>query len=101
MIYYHDDSKLRGEEMETAQLIIQGIQQLGFPIAVAILAFWYIKYREDKNDQRLYDLREAYENEQREIRSMHRDETAKLTEAINNNTLVITKLYERLSDDVK
>ena len=87
--------------METAQLIIQGIQQLGFPIAVAIMAFWYIKYREDKNDQRLYDLREAYENEQRETRNMHRDEAAKLTEAINNNTMVITKLYERLSDDGK
>ena len=87
--------------METAQLIISGIQQLGFPVAVAILAFWYIKYREDKNDQRLFNLRESYENEQRETRSMHREETAKLTEAINNNTMVITKLYERLVDDGK
>lgn len=87
--------------METAQLIIQGIQQLGFPIAVAILAFWYIKYREDKNDQRLYDLKNSYENEQRETRALHREETAKLTEAINNNSMIITKLYERLADDEK
>lgn len=84
--------------METLQLILQLIQQLGFPVAVAILAFWYIKYREDKNDERMEKLRESYENEQRETRQMHREETAKLTEAINNNTLIITKLYERLGE---
>lgn len=85
--------------METLQLILQLVQQLGFPVAVAILAFWYIKYREDKNDERMEKLRESYENEQRETRQMHRDETAKLTEAINNNTLIITKLYERLGQE--
>lgn len=84
--------------METLQLILQLIQQLGFPVAVAILAFWYIKYREDKNDERMEKLRESYENEQRETRQVHSNETAKLTEAINNNTLVITKLYERLAE---
>ena len=84
--------------METLQLILQLIQQLGFPVAVAILAFWYIKYREDKNDERMEKLRQSYENEQRETRQMHREETAKLTEAINNNTLIITKLYERLGE---
>lgn len=85
--------------MESLQLILQLIQQLGFPVAVAILAFWYIKYREDKNDERMDKLRESHENEQRETRQMHRDETAKLTEAINNNTLIITKLYERLKQE--
>ena len=87
--------------METVNLIISLVQQLGFPVAVAILAFWYIKYREDKNDERLEKVRESYEVEQRETRQMHREETAKLTEAINNNTLIITKLYERLGDDGK
>ena len=87
--------------METVNLIISLVQQLGFPVAVAILAFWYIKYREDKNDERLEKVRESYEAEQRETRQMHREETAKLTEAINNNTLIITKLYERLGDDGK
>ena len=87
--------------METANLIISVIQQLGFPVAVAILAFWYIKYREDKNDEKMEHLRESYEQEQRETRQLHKDETMKLTEAINNNTLIITKLYERLGDDGK
>lgn len=87
--------------METLELVIQLVQQLGFPIAVAVLAFWYIKYREDRNDERLEKLRESYESEQRETRTLHREETEKLTEAINNNTLIITKLYERIADDGK
>ena len=85
------------EEVITA--IVQIVQQLGFPIAVAILAFWYIKYREDKNDNRMETLRASYEAEIKENREMHRDETAKLTEAINNNTLIITQLYERMAAD--
>ena len=87
--------------METLNLIISLVQQLGFPVAVAILSFWYIKYREDKNDEKMEHLRESYETEQKETRQLYRDETTKLTEAINNNTLVITKLYERLNDDGK
>ena len=88
---------------EVITAIVQIVQQLGFPIAVAILAFWYIKYREDKNDSRMETLRASYEAEIKESREMHRDETAKLTEAINNNTLIITQLYERMAaaDDGK
>lgn len=77
--------------MDTLNLVISLIQQLGFPIAVAVLAFWYITYREDRNDERMEKLRESYEVEQKETRQLHRDEMAKLTEAINNNTLIITK----------
>lgn len=87
--------------MDTLNLVISLVQQLGFPIAVAVLAFWYIKYREDRNDERMENLRASYEAEQKETRQLHRDETAKLTEAINNNTLIITKLYERIADDGK
>ena len=47
--------------MDTLQLVIQLIQQLGFPIAVAVLAFWYIKYREDRNDERMEKLRNRAE----------------------------------------
>ena len=87
--------------MDTLNLVISLVQQLGFPVAVAVLAFWYIKYREDRNDERMEKLRNSYEEEQKETRQLHRDEMAKLTEAINNNTLIITKLYERIGDDGK
>ena len=54
--------------------VITIIQNVGFPICVAIALFWKL----DKDDQR------------------HRDAEEKMTEAINNNTNVITKLTERL-----
>lgn len=87
--------------MEQINMIVTIIQQLGFPIAVSCLAFWYIKYREDKNDQRLQDLQTLYEAEQKETRNTHRDETKELTVAIQNNTAVIRELLLRLGDDIK
>ena len=54
--------------------VITIIQNVGFPICVAIALFWKL----DKDDQR------------------HREAEEKMTDAINNNTNVITKLTERL-----
>ena len=71
--------------METANLIISVIQQLGFPVAVAILAFWYIKYREDKNDEKIDKLN-----------TLHDDENKRMVDALNNNTLALTKLTDTL-----
>lgn len=82
-------------------MIISIVQQLGFPIAVSCLAFWYIKYREDKNDERFRDLQTLYEEEQKETRISHKEETRELTTAIQNNTAVIRELLLRLGDDLK
>ena len=54
--------------------IISIISTLGFPIAGCVALFWYMT----KQDER------------------HKEETDKLKESIDNNTLIITKLYERL-----
>ena len=87
--------------MDTANMIITIIQQLGFPITVSCLAFWYIKYREDRNDEKLSEMQSLYENEQKETRSIHREETRELTLAIQNNTAVIRELLIKLGDDGK
>lgn len=50
------------------------ISTLGFPIACCIGLFWYLTKESER----------------------HREETDKLKTAIDNNTIVITKLYERL-----
>ena len=55
--------------MET---IMQIISQLGFPIAVACVCFWYINKLQDQ----------------------HKQEIDKLSEAVNNNTLVMQKLLD-------
>ena len=54
-------------------VITQLIGSLGFPIMVAIACFWYI-------------------NKQTE---QHKAEIDKLTEAVNNNTLVVQKLLDK------
>ena len=50
------------------------ISNLGFPIASVIAMFYFLQKEQ----------------------SSHKEETQKLTEAINNNTVVMTKLAERL-----
>lgn len=57
--------------------ITQAISSLGFPIAVCLICFWYINKREEQN----------------------KAEIDKLSEAVNNNTLVMQKLVDRLGGD--
>ena len=59
-----------------ANALVQLISNLGFPIAMCGALFWYI-------------------NKQTE---QHKEEMHELKQSIDNNTLVITKLYERLTD---
>ena len=59
-----------------ANAIVQIISNLGFPIAMCGALFWYI-------------------NKQLEL---HKEETHELKQSLDNNTLIITKLYERLAD---
>ena len=70
--------------------IAQLITSVGFPIVACCAAAYYIKYISDKNREEVADL-----NKQ------HQEEMMKVTEAINNNTLVITKLCEKLNGGVK
>ena len=67
--------------------VMQAISTVGFPIACCLGMGWYVKYITDKNREEVDRL-----NEQ------HRTEIAEVTTAINNNTIALTKLCERLED---
>lgn len=67
------------------QDIITMITTVGFPIVACLLLGWFIKYQTDRYDEELKDIRKE-----------HRAEVAKMTEAINNNTIALTKLCERM-----
>ena len=58
-----------------ASSIVTVISQVGFPIAMCLVMAWYVKYT---NDQ-------------------HKEEIDKITEALNNNTLAVQKLCERMN----
>lgn len=65
--------------METAQMIITAISTVGFPIVMCGALFWKM----DKQDKE------------------HKEEMNKSTEAINNNTVVLQKLMQMLSDKIE
>jgi hypothetical protein len=65
--------------METAQMVITAISTVGFPIVMCGALFWKM----DKQDKE------------------HKEEMDKSTEAINNNTVVLQKLMQMLSDKIE
>lgn len=60
--------------MEFWQTLVQFVQQMGFPIAICC----YLLY-----DRRLSD-------------DAHKEESIKMTEALNNNTLALSRILEVL-----
>ena len=57
--------------------IVNVISSVGFPITMALILLWYIY---DSNNK-------------------HKEEVDKMSEALNNNTIAITKLLDKLGGD--
>lgn len=68
--------------------IVQIISTLGFPIACCIIMAYFYKYITDKDRE-----------ERRELNEMHNAEMKEVTAALNNNTLALQKLCDRLDKD--
>lgn len=71
--------------------IMTAINTLGVPTVVAIACMWYVKYREDKNDERIDKLN-----------AEHKEEMSEITEALNNNTLALQRIcdtFEQKKED--
>lgn len=68
--------------------IVQVISTVGFPIVACLLLGWYVKYQTD-----------SYRSEVQDLQKDHREEVQRMTEAINNNTLALTKLCERMDKE--
>lgn len=68
--------------------IVTMITTVGFPIVACLLLGWYVK---NSNDQ--------YREDIRSMQQMHKDEIGKVTEALNNNTLVLQKLCDKLEKE--
>lgn len=58
--------------------ITQLISNIGFPVAVCLICFWYINKQSEQ----------------------HKAEIDELTKALNNNTLVMQRLADKLSQEV-
>jgi len=69
------------------QEILTAIATVGFPIvACCAMAYFFAKVNEN------------YRNDLKELSKEHKEEMTGMTEAINNNTLVIQKLIDKMDD---
>lgn len=63
-----------GKEMENIDIVLNAITTVGFPIVMCAILLWYI-YKSQKN---------------------HKEEVTRLTEAIQNNTVVMEKILTKI-----
>lgn len=67
--------------------VVQIVSTLGFPIAMCIGACFFIKY--------LFD---TFTKQQEEMRKEHREEVSKLQTSLDNNTLALQKLIDKIGE---
>lgn len=65
--------------------IVQIISTLGFPIASAIALGWYVVTTNKENNARIDKMQQE-----------HKEEIQKVTEALNNNTLALQRLCDKM-----
>lgn len=70
--------------------IVTLVGSLGFPIVACIGLGWYVKYQTDNNNKEVSEMRKE-----------HQDEINKVTEALNNNTLALQRLCDKLDKGEK
>lgn len=68
--------------------IAQLITTVGFPIVACLFMGWYVKYQTDN-----------YRSEVKDMQKEHKDEITKVTEALQNNTLALQKLCDKLDKE--
>lgn len=69
--------------------ISQIISMLGFPIFACIAMAWYVKDTTNKHRDEVTKLNDQHANEMKEV-----------TQAINNNTLALQKLCDKLDKEL-
>lgn len=72
---------------ENINIVLQAVTTVGFPIVCCGAMGWYVKYISDKNSEEVNKL-----NEQ------HNEEMKQVTQALNNNTLALQKLCDKLGE---
>lgn len=66
------------------------ISSVGFPVVACIGLGWYVKYITDNNNKEVAEMRKE-----------HQDEISKVTDALNNNTLALQRLCDRIDREEK
>lgn len=83
------------------QDIITIIQTVGFPIACAVAMFMMLKKETEAHKEESDRLTNTINEMKLAFNNAIHDQENSITEAINNNTLVIQKLLDRLENEKK
>lgn len=81
------------------QDILTIIQTVGFPIAVAIAMFVMLQNEQKAHREETEKLTETITDLKITFNSALTDQERSITEAINNNTLVIQKLLDKMEEN--
>ena len=68
--------------------IVSIISAVGFPIVAAIGCGYFVKWQYEQNMKQMEEMRKE-----------HKEEITKMTEALNNNTLALHTLIDKLERD--
>ena len=81
------------------QDIITIIQTVGFPIACAVAMFLMLQSEQKAHKEESEKLTQTITEMKISFNDAIHDQESNITEAINNNTLVIQKLLDKLEKD--
>lgn len=81
------------------QDIVTIIQTVGFPIACAIAMFLMLQNEQKAHKEESEKVTETINDMKLTFNDAMHDQQNNITEAINNNTLVIQKLLDKLEKD--
>ena len=70
------------------KVLLDAVSVVGFPIVMCLVFMYYVKYLTDKNSEQIDRITEQ-----------HREETKELTKAVENNTLALTRLIEKIDKE--
>lgn len=69
---------------EVAQLI----SAIGFPIVAALGCAYFVKWQYEQNQKQIEEMRKE-----------HKEEATNMTKAIENNTIALTRLIEKIDKE--
>ena len=74
--------------------LVQIVANYGLPAIMCAVMMYYVKYREDKNDDRMDAQTMRHKDEIEKLAETNKQSLTDITQALNNNTLALQKLTD-------
>ena len=73
---------------------VQLVANYGLPAIMCAVMMYYVKYREDKNDDRMDAQTIRHKDEIEKLAEANKQSLSDITQALNNNTIALQKLTD-------